>query len=80
MSKEITISTRVNEDLATQLDQLSEALGRNRSWVLHQALETYLASEQEFLASVQQGLDDLAQGDVVSHADVVADWSRRKLS
>lgn len=80
MSKEITISTRVTEDLVTQLDQLSEALGRNRSWVLHQALETYLASEQEFLASVQQGLDDLAQGDVVSHADVVADWSRRKRS
>lgn len=80
MSKEITVSTRVNEELSTQLDQLSQSLGRTRSWVLHQALEAYLASEQEFLASVQQGLDDVAQGDVVDHVDVMADWSQHKQS
>ena len=78
MTKEITISTRVTEELATQLDQLSQALGRNRSWVLHKALETYIASEIQFIEAVQQGLNDLAQGEVVDHSEVVADWSRRQ--
>ena len=78
MTKEITISTRVTEELATQLDHLSQALGRTRSWILNQALETYVSNETEFLASVQQGLDDMAQGDVVDHAEVVADWSQKR--
>lgn len=78
MTKEITVSTRVTEEVATQLDGLSKALGRTRAWILHQALETYLANESEFLASVQQGLDDLAQDQVVDHSQVVSDWSRRQ--
>ena len=78
MTKEITVSTRVTEELATQLDQLSQALGRNRSWVLHKALETYIASEIQFLDAVQQGLNDLEQREVVDHAEVVADWSKRQ--
>lgn len=78
MTKEITVSTRVTEELAQQLDQLSQSLGRTRAWILHQALETYIASEREYLEAVQQGLNELAQGDVVDHAEVVADWSRRQ--
>lgn len=78
MTKEITVSTRVTEEVATQLDQLSEALGRTRAWILHEALSTYIANEAEFLEAVQKGLDDMAQGNVVDHAEVVADWSRRR--
>ncbi|PZD75499.1 hypothetical protein C1752_00130 [Acaryochloris thomasi RCC1774] len=78
MTKEITVSTRVTEELATQIDQLSESLGRTRAWILHQALEAYVSNEYEFLQSVQQGFDDLAQGEIVDHAEVVTDYSRRR--
>jgi predicted transcriptional regulator len=78
MTKEITISTRVTEELAEKMDRLSEQLGRTRAWVLHEALQVYIASELEFIDAVQDGLNDLAQGYVVDHDEVVADWSRRR--
>ena len=78
MTKEITISTRVTEEIAEKMDRLSEQLGRTRAWVLHEALQAYIASELEFIDAVQDGLNDLAQGHMVNHDEVVADWSRRR--
>jgi predicted transcriptional regulator len=78
MPKEVTISTRVTEELAAQMDLLSGQLGRTRSWLLHEALKVYVASELEFIDAVQEGLTDLAEGNVVSHEQVVADWSVRR--
>jgi predicted transcriptional regulator len=78
MPKEVTISTRVTEELAEQMDLLSGQLGRTRSWLLHEALKVYVASELEFIDAVQEGLTDLAEGNVVSHEQVVADWATRR--
>jgi predicted transcriptional regulator len=78
MAKEITISTRVTEEMAVQLDQLAEQLGRSRSWLLHEALQSYLDSEQQFIDAVHQGMSELAQGKVVPHEQVVADWAQRR--
>jgi predicted transcriptional regulator len=78
MPKEVTVSTRVTEELAEQMDLLSGQLGRTRSWLLHEALKVYVVSELEFIDAVQEGLTDLAQGNVVDHEQVVADWSARR--
>ncbi|MCG9890125.1 MAG: ribbon-helix-helix protein, CopG family [Thermosynechococcaceae cyanobacterium MS004] len=78
MPKEVTISTRVTEELAEQMDLLSGQLGRTRSWLLHEALKVYVASELEFIDAVQEGMTDLAEGNVVSHEQVVTDWSARR--
>jgi predicted transcriptional regulator len=78
MAKEVTVSTRVTEDLVAQLDRLSQQLGRTRSWLLHEALHTYVASELEFLDAVQEGLNDWRAGNVVDHEQVVADWETRR--
>jgi predicted transcriptional regulator len=78
MPKEVTVSTRVTEELAEQMDLLSGQLGRTRSWLLHEALKVYVSSELEFIDAVQEGLTDLAEGNVVSHEQVVADWSARR--
>jgi predicted transcriptional regulator len=45
---------------------------------LHEALKVYVSSELEFIDAVQEGLTDLAEGNVVSHEQVVADWSARR--
>jgi predicted transcriptional regulator len=46
--------------------------------VLHNALQAYVASEQQLINAVQEGVDAYRAGEVVDHADVVADWRRRK--
>jgi predicted transcriptional regulator len=52
MPKEVTVSTRVTEELIAQMDWLSGQLGRTRSWLLHEALKVYVASELEFIDAV----------------------------
>ncbi len=69
--KEITVSTRVSEEIGAQLDQLATAMDRNRSWLLGAALKLYLSREMQFLTSVQAGIDAYNAGDTVDHAEVV---------
>lgn len=73
--KEVTISTRVPRETATQVDQLARALNRNRSWLLAEALHVYLAREMQYLAAVHDGMEAYTRGDIVDHADVVAMFS-----
>lgn len=78
MSKDVTISARVPAGLDDGLARLAAATGRSKSWHVNAALEAYLAAELEFLAAVEEGLDDLAAGRIVEHAEVRADADRRR--
>jgi predicted DNA-binding protein len=41
---EKTVSTRISGELAEQVEKLSSVLGRTKSWLLRNALQTYVAS------------------------------------
>ena len=69
--KAVTVSARIPEDLNEQLTTLSQALRRNRSWVIEEALRGYIASEQQFLEAVAEGLRDGDEGRVVEHQEIV---------
>lgn len=77
-TKDITITARIGGELDQRLSGLADALGRSKSWVIGTALESYVASEAQYLAGVRQGLADLEAGRVVPHAKVRADFERRK--
>jgi predicted transcriptional regulator len=70
--KAVTISARIPEELSDQLSTLAEALQRNRSWVIEEALRGYIASEQQFLEAVDEGLREIEAGEGVEHEEVVA--------
>ncbi|MDQ2809960.1 MAG: ribbon-helix-helix protein, CopG family [Chloroflexota bacterium] len=75
---QITISARVPESLGQQVDRLATAIRRNRSWVIEEAVRAYIAQEMQFLAAVEEGIAAYAAGDVVDHAEVVADFAHRQ--
>jgi len=64
------MGARLNAELVQGLEKLAELTGRPKSWHLAQAVESYLVSEQQFVAAVEEGLADLKAGRTVSHADV----------
>ncbi|MFN8517424.1 MAG: ribbon-helix-helix protein, CopG family [Thermomicrobiales bacterium] len=78
MVKDVTISARISEELSEQLTSLAQALGRNRSWVIEEALRGYIASEQQFLTAVEEGLRDLEAGNVLDHDEVMAEMDERR--
>lgn len=78
--KDVTISARIPEELNGQLNTLAQALRRNRSWVIEEALRGYIASEQQFLDAVAEGLADFEAGRVVEHDEVMAQMDERRRS
>lgn len=71
--KEVTISARVPEELSQQITVLAQALRRNRSWVIEEAIRGYVRSEQQFIEAVQEGIRADDAGDVAAHDVVMAD-------
>jgi len=76
MPKSVTIAARVEADLDGELDRLAAASGRSKSWLINEALRSYVANEQQFLAAVEEGKQALRDGKVLDHATVVAAFER----
>ena len=76
MTKSVTIAARVDADLDGQLDRLAAATGRSKSWLITEALRSYVANEQQFLAAVEEGKQALRDGETLDHATVVAAFER----
>lgn len=73
MSKSAVVTARLDAETSERLDTLAAARERSRSWLITKAVQRYLDEELEFLAFVQVGIDDLAAGRVVPHAEVMAE-------
>lgn len=76
MPKSITIAARVDADLDEGLGRLAKATGRSKSWLINEALRSYVANEQRFLSAVEEGKQALREGRIVEHSTVVAAFKR----
>jgi predicted transcriptional regulator len=76
MGKSVTLAARVDESLDAELTKLVDQTGRSKSWLINEALRSYVANEQQFLAAVEEGKQALRDGRVIDHATVVAAFER----
>ena len=76
MAKSVTIAARVDADLDDGLERLAAATGRSKSWLISEALRSYVASEEQFLAAVEEGKQALRDGKTLDHQTVVAAFER----
>ena len=56
---------------------LAVATGRSRSWLIAEALKSYVEAEKEFLEAVEEGIKAADEGRLVDHDAVVAEFERR---
>jgi predicted transcriptional regulator len=75
--KTVTIGTRISEELDRDLAKLSIATGRSKSWLVADALKSYIQSEKAFIEAVEEGIKAADEGRVVDHGAVVAEFERR---
>lgn len=76
MSKSATLTARIDAELEAELDRLAAAKGRSKSWLVNEALHSYVANEQQFAAAVEEGRQAAREGRTVDHRTVVAAFNR----
>jgi predicted transcriptional regulator len=69
MAEQLQIELEPAKILA--LDALAQHSGRRREDLVAQALEDFLAIEQQNLDAIREGLEDLAAGRVTPHKEVL---------
>jgi len=73
-----TISFRIAEEKVAALDSIAKTMDRDRSYLLNEAVENYLAEQQQFAALVEEGLEASRQGKLIEDEDVLSlidSWS-----
>ena len=71
MSSPRIISFRLAPEKVAQLDSIAKAMDRDRSYLLNEAVETYLSEQRRFAAMVEEGRDDFRNGRTFSNEEVV---------
>lgn len=72
-----TVSFRLGADKVVELDKLGEALARDRSFLLNQAVDAYLDDQRWQLEHIKEALRQADSGMGKPHEEVVARWRRR---
>lgn len=61
------------------MDLIAKAMDRDRSYLLNEAVESYLSEQRRFAALVEEGRADIRNGRTLSHEEVermVGEWER----
>jgi len=77
MSSPRIISFRIAPEKVAELDLIAKALDRDRSYLLNEAVETYLSEQRRFAAMVEEGREDIRSGRTFNQEEVerlVGEW------
>jgi predicted transcriptional regulator len=77
-----TISFRIAPEKVAQLDQIAKAMDRDRSYLLNEAVESYLSEQRRFAAMVEEGLEASRKGELIDDEEVgrmIESWNRNEM-
>jgi predicted transcriptional regulator len=66
------LTIALSPELARELDRLAEETRRDRSSLASEAISVFVAHEQAAVAGIRRGLEDVAAGRTVPHAEAMA--------
>lgn len=66
-----TITVRVSKELRERLEAVAKATRRSKSFLSNEAIERYVESEEDFIASIKQGMKELDEGKGIPHEEVM---------
>jgi predicted transcriptional regulator len=76
-----TVSFRLASDKVSALDALAGSLDRDRTYLLAEAVQAYLDTQEWQLAQIRAGMAEADAGKVIDHRKIkamAARWRRRK--
>jgi len=72
MNSPRTISFRIAADKVAELDSIAKAMDRDRSYLLNEAVESYLNEQQRFVAMVKEGIRSAENEELIDDEEVAA--------
>jgi predicted transcriptional regulator len=69
---DVTLTIALSRELERELDRLADETGRDRSSLASEAISAFVAQEQAAIAGIRRGLEDVAAGRTVPHAEAMA--------
>lgn len=79
MSNPRVVSFRIAPEKVAELDTLAKAMDRDRTYLINEALESYLREQRRFTEMVVEGREDVRSGRTFTHEQVsqmVDEWER----
>jgi predicted transcriptional regulator len=81
MSTPRIVTFRIDPEKVAELDALAKAMDRDRSYLLNEAVDSYLGEQRRFAAMVEEGLEAARKGEMIDDEDVgimIDSWVRDK--
>jgi len=72
-----TLTFRAHRKKVKALDRLAQALDRDRSYLLNEAVDQYLSVHEYHLRQIREGLAQARAGRLIDYEQVKADWKKR---
>ncbi len=66
-----TITVRVSKELRERLEAVAKATRRSKSFLSNEAIERFVESEEDELAAIREGLEDMKEGRTIPHEEAV---------
>lgn len=71
MNTHRTVSFRIDSEKVEQLDALAKSMDRDRSYLLNEAIDNYLAYIIPYIAKVEEGIAAADRGEFIEHEEVL---------
>ena len=68
-----SITIRIDEETAAEVDELAGALDRTRAWIANTALQRYLREERKWVEDVRAGIAELDRGEGTPHEELMTE-------
>jgi len=69
-----TVTAQLPVNLVDRMDELATKLDRSKQWIVRKAVVAYLARAERERAMIQEGLDDVTAGRLIS-MDAMERWA-----
>ena len=79
MAERSVISVHTKQETSKRLSQLAKATRRSKSFLANEAIERYLAAEEDFVAGVKRGIEQIEEGHSSTTDEILDRASQRFL-
>lgn len=73
---EKNLNVRIPSDVHEQLERLTKATGRSKSYLAMEALQSYLAAQSWQIADIQEAIAEADSGDFASEREVADTFAK----